>query len=59
MFPKNLPTTSGLSILLHGIISLPDAMSYDTFHFPMVIVKNITTEYNFLLMGRGSHSLVI
>ena len=29
MFPVNLQTTSGLSILLHGVISLPDAMSYD------------------------------
>ena len=29
MFPENLQTTSGLSILLRGIISLPDAMSYD------------------------------
>ena len=24
LFPKNLQTTSGLSILLHGVISLPD-----------------------------------
>ena len=34
MFPENLYTTSGLSILLHGVISLPDGMSYDngTFH---------------------------
>ena len=29
MFPENLQTTSGLSILLHGVISLPDATSYD------------------------------
>ena len=29
MFPENLYTTSGLSILLHGVISLPDAMPYD------------------------------
>ena len=28
-FPKNLQTTSGLLILLHGIISLPEATSYD------------------------------
>ena len=28
-FPVNLLTTSGLSILLHGVISLPDATSYD------------------------------
>ena len=28
-FPINLSTTSGLSILLHGVISLPDATSYD------------------------------
>ena len=27
MFPENL--SSGLSILFHGIISLPDATSYD------------------------------
>ena len=24
-FPKNLQTTRGLSILLHGVITLPDA----------------------------------
>ena len=28
-FPENRLTTSGLQILLHGIISLPDATSYD------------------------------
>ena len=28
-FPKNLSTTTGLSILLHGVILLPDATSYD------------------------------
>ena len=28
MFPVNLKTTSGLSILLHGVISLSDATSY-------------------------------
>ena len=28
-FPKNLGTTSGLSILMHGFISIPDATSYD------------------------------
>ena len=28
-FPENLYTTSGLSILLHGVISLPEATSYD------------------------------
>ena len=28
-FHKNLQTTSGLSILLHGFISLTDATSYD------------------------------
>ena len=29
MLPKNLKTTSGLSILMHGVISLPDTTSYD------------------------------
>ena len=28
-FPENLQTTSGLSILLHGVISLKEATSYD------------------------------
>ena len=28
-FPLNLLTTGGLSILWHGVISLPDATSYD------------------------------
>ena len=28
-FPENLQTTSGLLILLHGVISLPDTTSYD------------------------------
>ena len=28
-FTENLKTTYGLSILLHGVISLPDATSYD------------------------------
>ena len=27
-FPENLKTTSGLSILMHDVISLPDAKSY-------------------------------
>ena len=30
-FPENLKTTSGLSILLHVIISLPEVISYDLF----------------------------
>ena len=29
MFPENRETTSGLSSLMHGIISLSDATSYD------------------------------
>ena len=32
-FPENLQTTCGLSILLHGVFSLPDATSYDKWHF--------------------------
>ena len=30
---RGLPTTSGLQILLHGVISLPDATSYDKLFF--------------------------
>ena len=28
---ENLYTTSGLSILMHGVISLPDLASYDKY----------------------------
>ena len=28
-FPENIKTTSGLSLLLHGVIPLPDTMSYN------------------------------
>ena len=30
-FPENLKTTRGLSILMHGVNSLPEATSYDKF----------------------------
>ena len=33
MLPEIMLTTSGLSILLHGVISLPDATSYDKINF--------------------------
>ena len=29
LWPVNLKTTGGLSILLHGVISLPDVTSFD------------------------------
>ena len=29
MFPENLQTTSGLSILLHVVISFPDTTTYN------------------------------
>ena len=32
-FPVNLYTTSGLSILLHGVSTLDDATSYDKLNF--------------------------
>ena len=35
-FPKNLYATSGLSVLLHGFISLPDATSYDKINYSVV-----------------------
>ena len=38
-FPVNLQTTSGLSILLHGVILLPDATPYDKSNY--IIYKNI------------------
>ena len=46
-FPENLKTTSDLSILLHGVISLPGATSYDKknfvkpMHFKHVYTYNV------------------
>ena len=37
-FPENLFTTSGLSILLHGVISLPDGRSYDNTSYLLLIL---------------------
>ena len=34
-FPESRLTTSGLQILLHGVISLLDATSYDKWFTPM------------------------
>ena len=44
-FPENLLTTSGLSILLHDVISLPDAMSYDNL-FYTIHLKGIIKQTN-------------
>ena len=40
-FPVNLLTTSGLSILLHGVISLPDATSYDKYILSYEIASGV------------------
>ena len=37
-FPENLLTTSGLSILLHVVISLPVATSYDNIVYEMLLI---------------------
>ena len=42
-FPENLLTTCGLSILLHGVISLPDATSLFIMIKP---VKRASVELN-------------
>ena len=38
MFPLNMLTTNGLSILLHGVISLSDATSYDKICLLLLLV---------------------
>ena len=48
MFPENLLTTSGLSILLYGVISLPDATSYDKKFY--TLLKTVKIQINWLLM---------
>ena len=41
-FPENLQTTSGLSILLHDVISLPDATSCDKKKYCIVVNGNFS-----------------
>ena len=68
MFPENLLTTSGLLILLHGIISLPDATLCDknlhTGQFCMLFCHlliffkiSFFSKYTFRITIRVSNSL--
>ena len=36
---KYMSTTSGLSVLIHGIMSLPDAMSCDKMGFSQCLIR--------------------
>ena len=47
MFPLNLLTTSGLSILVHGVISLLDATPFDNLH----LNTNFNKKINNVLSG--------
>ena len=47
-FPENLLTTSGLSILLHGVISFPYATSYDK---NRLLVKIVMTRADPFVFG--------
>ena len=65
-FPVNLLTTSGLSILLHGVISLPDATSYDQICFKkrdshLVTYRsgNTATQIDFVLYQKSMPKLVM
>ena len=42
-FPENLHTTSGLSILLHGVISLPDATSLINYILMLECVSELSS----------------
>ena len=46
--------TSGLSILLHGVISLPNTTSYDELHFKIFDVKDRYTDGE---MGRHTEKI--
>ena len=74
MFPENLLTTSGLLILLHGIISLSDGTSCDNDYFFLTFqsklanmsndfkqVLEVRTEVsnNFLLLCNGKCSKIL
>ena len=51
-FPENRLTTSGLQILLHCVISLPDATSYDKLHFQ---ISASSKDGSFPLHGHDNH----
>ena len=42
---QKLKSTSGLSILLHGVISLPDATSYDKACLSMTLSETMKTVF--------------
>ena len=55
-FPENRKTTSGLQILLHGVISLPDATSYDKVRLWLTLAmvkRNCTPDNDNLYYIRG------
>ena len=51
-FPENQLTTSGLQILLHGVISLPDATSYDkmTYSYKVLSKRNYFFKMKWLFL---------
>ena len=52
-FPEKRWTTSGLQILLHGVISLPNATSYDKFELQnniIMIEKHDLEDIYYILM---------
>ena len=54
-FPENRLTTSGLQILLHGVISLTDATSYDKRY---IINRIIHCVFIYLIELRFIHEYV-
>ena len=58
-FPVNLLTTSGLSILLHGVISLLDATSYDKLTNELICPLNIKLYYMFQLINLMQQSFLL
>ena len=51
--PENLSTTSGLSILMHGVILLPGRRSYDKIIFVhnFLFIIRVFPLFNFLFYG--------
>ena len=50
-FPVNLKNTSGLSILLHGVISLSDATSYDKPNKGIFFHASAIDLYSFIILN--------
>ena len=56
LFPVNLLSTSDLSILMHGVSSLPDATSHDKHEYSILRCRFRSAGFTLVMTNTVSHS---